>query len=254
MSVTLFREEEERQTFNFERVGTSLQTTHQLKPRLSLILRYVFSRTRSSDVRVPLDEVDRQYRNARSSGPSLSLVSDTRDDPLDPRRGRFVAVDTQFSHAWLGGHSFFKSFVQASAYKAVRGRLLLAGGLRLGTAWTFRGQDLDPPDRFYAGGDYSMRGFDTDAVAPEGGDSLWVGSVELRCSLGKSFSLAAFGDVGNVYPTMAATDLTDLRASTGLGLRYRTPVGPIRFDWGFNLHPRPGEPRSRPHITVGHAF
>ena len=254
MSVTVFREEEERTTFNFDRVGASLQATRRLTPHWSLILRYVVSRTRSSDVTVPLNQVDRQYRDERSSGPSLSLVNDTRDDPLDPRRGRFLAVDSQLSHALLGGHSFWKTFLQGAAFQRLHGPLLLAVGARIGAAWTFRGQDLDAPDRFYAGGSYSMRGFDTDAVAPDGGRSLWVGSIELRQALGHGFSVAGFTDVGNVFPTVSATDFGALRKSAGLGLRYRTPVGPLRVDWAFKLDPRPLEPRSRLHITVGHAF
>jgi outer membrane protein insertion porin family len=253
MAITAFREEEERKAFDFDRVGVSVQSTRTLTPRWNLILRYVFSRTRSSNV-APLAEVDRQYQDERSSGPSFSLVHDTRDDPLDPHRGRFVTVDSQFSHAVLGGHSFSKSFVQAATFHELGGPLLLAAGLRAGVAWTFRGQDLDAPDRFYAGGSYSMRGFDTDAVAPLGGRSLWVGSLEMRCSIGRGLSVATFGDFGNVYSAVSATDFRDLRASAGPGLRYRTPVGPIRVDWGFKLNPRPGEPRSALHITVGHAF
>lgn len=144
--------------------------------------------------------------------------------------------------------------MQAAAFERLRGPLLLAVGVRIGAAWTFRGQDLDAPDRFYAGGDYSMRGFDTDAVAPDGGQSLWVGSVELRQGLGRGFSVAAFTDIGNVFPTVSATDFGDLRKSAGVGLRYRTPVGPIRVDWAFKLDPRPLEPRNRLHITVGNAF
>jgi outer membrane protein insertion porin family len=201
MAISAFREEEERKTFNFDRVGVSVQGTRALAPRWNLILRYAFSNTRSSSI-----NVDRQYQDERSSGPSFSLVHDTRDDPLDPHRGRFVTVDSQFSHAVLGGHSFSKSFVQTATFQRLRGPLLLAAGLRAGAAWTFRGQKLDAPDLFYAGGNYSMRGFETDAVAPTGGLALGVGSLELRCALGRGLSLAAFtdvGGVGTVYPTDA---------------------------------------------------
>ena len=53
-------------------------------------------------IEVPLDEIDRQFRTSTFAGPSASLVNDTRDDPLDPRRGRFVGADLQLSHAVLG--------------------------------------------------------------------------------------------------------------------------------------------------------
>ena len=251
LSMSLFYEEEQHTTFNFDRVGASLQTVRALAARWNMILRYTFSRTRSDHVTA---QIDRQYQDERSSGPSFSLVNDMRDDPLDPRAGHFLSIDSQLSHALLGGNSFSKSFMQAAVFQRLHGSLLLAVGTRAGVAWTFRGQSLDVPDRFYAGGDYSMRGFDTDAVAPAGGLSLWVGSVELRQGLGRGFSVAAFTDVGNVFDKVSATNFRNLRTSAGLGLRYRTPVGPLRVDWAFKLDPRPGEPRNRLHITVGHAF
>jgi outer membrane protein insertion porin family len=197
--------------------------------------------------------VDRQYRNASSSGPSLAVVRDSRDDPLDPRRGSFLAADVQLSHAALGGHSFLKGFVQTSAHRGLHSGLLLAVGLRVGAAATFRGQDLDLPERFFAGGHYTMRGFDTDGVLPQGGRGLCVTAAELRQSLTRHLSLAAFVDAGNVFPTLADANLR-LRTTAGVGLRYKTPVGPIRLDWARNLDPRTGESRHRVHITVGHAF
>jgi outer membrane protein insertion porin family len=253
LSLAAFREEEERETFNYDRAGVSLQTTRSLAPAWSLIARYTFARTRSAITQPPV-EIDRQYRAADFSGPSLSVVYDTRDDPLDPRRGYFVGSDLQLSHAALGGKSFAKGFAQVSLYRRLAPRLLLALGSRLGAARTFRGQDLDAPDRFFAGGHYSMRAFDTDGVLHAGGQALVVSSAELRVRLSTPFSLAAFCDVGNVFPRVADLRLSALRYSAGLGLRYRTAVGPIRVDWGQHLDRRSGEPRGRLHITVGHAF
>jgi len=253
LSVTAFREDEERTDFTFDRLGGGLETSRTLSPAWSLVVRYTVSRTHLSNVTIPVVDVDRQYHDARSSGPSLALVRDTRDDPVDPRGGSFFAGDVQLSHAALGGHSFLKGFVQSSAYRGLRPRLLLALGVRLGAAATFRGQDLDLPERFFAGGHYTMRGFDTDGVLPQGGRALCVGGVELRQSLTSHLSVAVFTDIGNVFPTVGDVRF-DLRTSAGAGLRYRTPVGPIRVDWARNLDPRDGEDRDRLHITVGHAF
>jgi len=113
---------------------------------------------------------------------------------------------------------------------------------------------LPLPERFFAGGDYSLRGFDVDAVAPEGGNALVLGGAELRMDVGHSISVAAFGELGNVYPLVSDVDRHNLRYTAGLGLRYRSALGPLRIDWGYKLNRRPGESPSRWHFTIGHAF
>ena len=77
----------------------------------------------------------------------------------------------------------------------------------------------------------------------------------MRYNFSHSFQLASFLDTGNVYLEARDIALADLRWSAGLGLRYRTPIGPIRLDWGYVLDPQPGdESRSRFHLSIGHAF
>jgi outer membrane protein insertion porin family len=77
----------------------------------------------------------------------------------------------------------------------------------------------------------------------------------MRYNLSRSFQLASFLDTGNVYLEPRDVALSDLRWSAGLGVRYRTPIGPIRLDWGYVLDHEPGEARrSRFHLSIGHAF
>jgi outer membrane protein insertion porin family len=266
--ATAFREEDDREAFDFIRYGGVLQSARSLGPPWTLILRYTYQLTRVFNVEVELDEVDRQFQSSTFSGPAFSLVNDTRADPLEPRRGRFASADVQFSHQVLGGDSFVKAFSQASFYRRLTASTLVALGGRLGLARTLgRGEPLRVPlpDRFFAGGDYSLRGFATDSVGPQelttdgnlvptGGNALLLGSLELRRNLGRSFSVAAFSDAGNVYPLVSAISLGDVRYSAGLGLRYRSALGPLRVDWGYKLNRRGDESRYRVHVTIGHAF
>jgi len=266
--VTAYREEEDRPSFDFVRYGGLLQSARALTDRWSLIVRYTFQETDLFQVEVPLDEVDRQFRSTTTSGPSASLVNDTRDDPLDPRRGRFLGADVQLSHAVLGGDSFLKGFLQAAAYERVTGHVLVALSGRLGLARTFgEGEPLRLPlgDRFFAGGDYSLRGYAIDTagplelspsgrLVPSGGNALLVGGAELRVDAGRFVSLAAFSEAGNVYPLVSDVDLGDLRYTAGLGVRYRSALGPLRIDWGYKLNRRQGEKPYRFHFTIGHAF
>lgn len=254
LSLAAFREEEERKSFSYDRLGASLEATRGLSESSNLVARYTFSRTRLNDVRMSISEIDREYTDATFSGPSLSILNDTRDDPLDPRHGRFVGADLQLSHAALGGDSFVKGFFQAAAYQSVHSRVVLAITTRLGLARTFRGEGLAPSDRFFAGGDYSLRGFKTDAVRPDGGRGLALGGLELRLFLARPLSFAVFGDLGNVFPRINDMSIDDLRYTAGAGFRYRTALGPIRLDWAYKLDRRFEESLGELHFTVGHAF
>ena len=255
--ATAFREDEDRESFDYTRVGGLLQTSHALGGAFRLILRYGYQRTNTFNITVPIEEVDRQFQDSTFSGPSLSLVNDTRDDALDPRSGHFVGADLQLSMRALGGDSFVKGYLQGAVYRQPWSRIVLALSGRLGLAGTFGPgvpDRLPLPDRFFAGGDYSLRGFKIDSVNPEGGNALLLGSGELRVAAGRRLTLAAFSDVGNVYPVIPDLSLSNLRYAAGFGVRYRTALGPVRIDWGFKLNRRPGESPSHVHVTVGNAF
>jgi len=263
-----FWEEENRTTFDFNRMGGIVQTGRKLDTRTSLILRYLYQDTNVFNIEVPVEELDRQYRTYTVSGPSASLIFDTRDDPLEPKRGLFLGADLQLSLEALGGVSSLRGFFQATSVRRLRPALVLVLSARLGLAGTFGGEPplLPLPERFFAGGDYGPRGFPVDGVGPKfvgtdgqvyptGGNAVALGGAEMRYNLSRSFQVASFLDSGNVFPEASNLALSQLRWSAGVGLRYRTPIGPVRLDWGYILDPAPGdEGRSHFHLTIGHAF
>ena len=265
--VSGFWEEEARTSFDYNRWGGTLQVGRTVDARTSLILRYLLQDTRVYNQQVPIDEIDRQYRTYTVSGPAASVVFDSRDDPLEPKRGVFLSADAQLSLHGLGGESFLRGYFQAASVHRLRsdlvlvisGRLGLADSLAAGTPY------LPLPERFFAGGDFGPRGFPEDAVGPQlpgsngglyptGGNALVLGGTELRYNVTHAFQLASFLDLGNVYSQVQDIDLGALRRTVGFGVRYRTPIGPIRLDWGYVLDHEPGEARSHFHFTVGHAF
>jgi outer membrane protein insertion porin family len=253
--VTAFREDEDRDAFDFVRQGVTVQTSRALTPRWNLILRETYQETRTFDLEDCLD-VDRAFCPGTLSGPSASLVHDTRDDPLEPRRGHLLLTDAQLSLGALGGNDLVKAYVQAATYVSLNTRALVSFSGRLGLARTFLGDDprLPTPDRFFAGGDYSLRGFAVDEVRPDGGNALLLGGAELRLKAVGDLWAAAFTDVGNVYRLASDLSLSDLRYTAGVGLRYRSAVGPLRLDWGYKLNRRDEKSGYQVHVTVGHAF
>ena len=256
MFASGFREEGERPFFDFVRYGGLLQTARALSPRWSLIVRGGYQRVHVFNVINP-GEVSREFGNYAVAGPSSSVVNDTRDDPLEPHRGHFLSADVEYSDKRLGGDTFVKGFVQASAFERLTSRLVLAVNARFGLARTIGLEEsifLPRAERFYAGGDYSLRGFSLDSVLPSGGNAVVLGSAELRVDAGRYLAAAVFSDVGNVYPLVSDLDLRDLRYTAGVGLRYKSALGPLRVDWGYKLDRRPGESAYHVHLTIGHAF
>jgi outer membrane protein insertion porin family len=256
MFASGFREEGERPFFDFMRYGGQLQTARALSPRWSLILRGGYQRVHVFNVTDP-GEVSREFGNYAVAGPASSVVNDTRDDPLEPHRGRFLTVDVQYSDKRLGGDTFVKGFVQVSTFERLTSRLVFGLNARLGLARTIGLEEsifLPRAERFYAGGAYSLRGFSLDSVLPSGGNAVVIGSAELRVDTGRYFSAAVFSDVGNVYPLVSDLTLRDLRYTAGVGLRYKSALGPLRVDLGFKLDQRPDESAYHVHLTIGHAF
>ena len=128
--------------------------------------------------------------------------------------------------------------------------------------------DLPASERFFAGGDSTVRGFALDRLGsqatlnaegfPTGGNALVVLNTELRTPYVKGVGLVGFVDAGNVFLRAGDVDLTDLRTTAGLGIRYRSPLGPLRFDIGFKLDRRDfsrgTERRVVYHLSLGQAF
>ena len=180
-----------------------------------------------------------------------------------------------------------RTFAQAFDYYRVpsRRRMILALAARIGAAHGFPRavrtvnadgsvetdvvQDLPASERFFAGGDTTVRGFSLDRLGtektistsgfPTGGNGEIVLNAELRVAAAKGFTGVTFIDAGNVFPRASDLSVTDLRPAAGFGVHYKSPIGPIRVELGFNLDPRelvPGrlERRTVLHISLGQAF
>jgi outer membrane translocation and assembly module TamA len=297
--VTGIFEQAIRSSFNFSRRVVRAEAGTRLPRGLSVAGRYSFERTKLFDEIFTEEEkplIDRLFPQVRLSKVAASLIHDTRDDVVDTSRGTLLVVDADFAARAIGSEvGFVKTYVQGFAFHQLPSarRIVAAFAARVGTAHGFPRevpsvdaagapvlgpdgaqevdvvQDLPASERFFAGGDTSVRGFSLDRLGnertitptgfPTGGNSVVVLSSELRVTMFGPLQVVGFVDAGNVFPGAAELDFTDLRPAAGGGLRYRSPVGPIRFDLGFNLNRRelvPGtrERRTVFHISLGQAF
>ncbi len=239
-------------------MGIEKEFSRQLKG--SLNYEYSFTDTTEVAPDVILSKEDAGTIGIGSISPSLFY--DTRDDPFDPASGSLQGVILKFaSGAFLSEIEFIKGTFQSSWFFQLRKGLVFAVSFRGGAAYGFGStQELPLIERFFLGGRTTVRGYSQDTLGPRGADGNPTGgnmfslvNGEFRISLGKGFGLVTFVDSGNVWTLAENTD-TRMKYTVGAGLRYRTPVGPVRIDYGYKLNREGNESSGEIHFSLGQAF
>jgi outer membrane translocation and assembly module TamA len=197
------------------------------------------------------------------SGPSLGVVWDTTEDPLNPTQGGIVSLfANQAGKIWGGEYEFFSLTAEAKRYQRIGWGVVLASRLEIGLSDAFGSRKNMPlSERFYAGGEGSVRGYGrrklgplNGADDPLGGLSLVEGSVELRRPLWRNLSGAIFLDFGQVSLDSYDLPFDDLQFAPGFGMSYATPVGPLRLDIGFPINPAEDDGPWQVHFSIGQYF
>jgi outer membrane protein assembly factor BamA len=285
-----------RPTFSYVRQAANGDALHYLTSRVSITGRYALEFTKLFD-RIPDPQdylIDRFFPQLRLSTLSSGILWNRRNDAVAPTRGFQLGANGDLALPAIGSEAgFVKGFFQGSYFYplreerdkrlilATRGQVGVARGFpRFRTRLTEEGQELqeevqDVPAnyRFFAGGTTTIRGFQLDRLGvPEiltvdglsnGGNAEVILNAELRATIWKLFNrdltTVAFLDGGQVYRLARDLDLGRLRGSGGFGLRYDSPLGPIRLDVGFKMNRITyGNGRRERgweyHISIGEAF
>ena len=190
------------------------------------------------------------------SGLDVSLLRDTRDNPLDPRRGRFFSANLELSpRALKSDFDFVKGYAQLFLARTF-GPWTWAQGYRLGLAHVFSDEPLVSDEGFEAGGANTVRGVGRNEAGGGGfvgAQAVLVLNQELRWRHRTGLGAAVFYDAGRAFPLVRDLGL-DLRHSLGAGLRWESPVGLLRLDVGFPLDREEGEKPRQIWFGVGQAF
>lgn len=195
-----------------------------------------------------------------------SLVYDSRDDVFNPSSGTLSSITFRNGANVLGSEiQLLKLIVQSRWYYQLSEKIVFAFSGRSGIAGRFAETTSVPiTERFFLGGRNTVRGYEQDELgivgetlvngSPTGGNAMLVLNEELRIRLPRSFGMVLFLDHGNVWLNRRQVNPSDIKSSAGVGLRYNTPIGPFRLDWGYKLNREAQEDAWAVHFTLGHAF
>lgn len=270
VTYTLFGRHEIRESYEVEESGARVSIFRDLeRVRLGLVYDYRF---------VELEEdagdptlVERQDNEVEISSLAPNLFIDRRDDPLNPTVGWSSAVQLEYAFRLFGANTeLAKAFWQQTQYLKLGRWGTLAGSFRLGLIEPLSTPDEADPivpeslassrvpisERFFAGGRTTHRAYERDSLGTldqtliatddgrlleAGGNGLVLLNLDYRFPISGPVEGVTFFDLGNTWADWRNIDLSDLRPGAGLGVRYASPVGPIRAEIGWKLDPRPFE-------------
>jgi outer membrane protein insertion porin family len=267
--VLLYEDREEINTdtgdilYRLNRYSASAGIEKKLSNPLKAELYYEFSLVDTFDVRPDVVLTKEDTGTLAISALKPGIVYDTRDNPFDPKKGILSGISLKAaSPLLLSETNFLKLLFQGNSYHQMDKRFVLALSLRGGLAWGYNGTgELPIVERFFLGGRTTVRGYEQDTLGPKGsdgnptgGNAFLCGNIELRSYLGKGIGIVTFLDGGNVWQKVQDIEFGSMKYTTGLGLRYNTPVGPLRVDYGHKLQREKGESAGELHFAIGHAF
>jgi outer membrane protein insertion porin family len=264
--IGLTYQDRDEENFSFRRTALITSVQRSVRRSLRVSLDYELESTEVFDVAPgtvldPRDDVGTIQIGAIRP----VLVWDLRDDPFNPTGGFFSTLTVEVANQTFLSEAEFVRVVAGSSWfqplERTR-RLVFALSLRGGYAVAYGASNEVPLiRRFFLGGATTVRGFDRDEISPEGPDGSPTGgdiylneNAELRFPLPFGFGGAVFLDAGQVWLDERDVDVFDQRASYGVGLRYVTPVGPIRLDYGRKFDRQRGETAGEFHFSIGYVF
>jgi outer membrane protein insertion porin family len=242
-------------------------------------LRYDYRQTGLTDLLIP-DLVLPEDQHVRLSTISGTYIRDTRDQALDAHKGMYQTVELGINPIALGSSvNFARLRAQQAYYKGIGKGIVWANSLRIGMEQEFAGSRVPVSELFFSGGGSTLRGFSLNGAGPQrtvrvcgipsdpstcalirvptGGRELFILNSEVRIPvpLKKGLGVAAFYDGGNVFEHVGFSDFGSSYTNTlGIGLRYATPIGPLRVDVGHNFNALTGIKSTQFFLTLGQAF
>ena len=255
LGYSIVKKEQIYESFKSDKVLYSFSLERKKTRSFSQVFKVEVSREKVRDTSISAERYSLERRFV------YLQTYDRRDNISNPKRGFLSFTRFSFSGLLLGGDADYTLFEEKFLYlKTFKG---FTSALRFGFGFinSLRGSSVPLQDRFFLGGAESIRGYKYGTVSPTdkrgnyvGGKAYGLFSFELRHPIKGALEGALFYDAGRVFREPSNFSLSNWYSSVGLGLRYLTPVGPLRIDYGYKLKPVPGQGRGRFHISFGFPF
>ncbi|MCX7913833.1 MAG: outer membrane protein assembly factor BamA [Thermodesulfovibrionales bacterium] len=260
--TSIYRTEREYGNFDRKSSGFELSFGKSFWEYWHKSIAYNFERTTIFNVKPDASVVVKSQEGKRTtSSISPAIVRDTRDSFIDPTRGSRNSLSLTI--AGLGGtNAFIKVLLDSGWYFPLFDVTSIHFRTRIGYASGLFNKELPLYERYYVGGIYTVRGLNYGDAGPKdvnneplGGEKELIFNAEYIFPILSEFKLkgVVFFDAGRAYDKHE-TFGSDLRYTTGAGIRWISPIGPIRIEWGFNLDKRAGEPSNKVEFTFGTFF
>jgi outer membrane protein insertion porin family len=272
----LYNTTQDVQTFSSRREEASVQVSQRLNRASTFLVRFAYRRVSTGNIQIPSLLIPSLLQPVRIGLLSASYIQDHRDNPADAHRGFWNTVDAGLAGNFFGSQrNFYRVLARNATYTSIGRNLVFARQTQIGAIMPFNiapgltsFESIPLPERFFGGGGVSMRGFGDNQAGPRdtgnvgvsgstvttptgfpiGGNGLFFNNLELRFPLlGPNISGVLFHDMGNIYSNFGDISLRYRQngnqdfnyavQAAGFGIRYKTPLGPVRVDLAYTLNP-----------------
>jgi len=276
---TFYENSRDVQTFDSRRAEASAGLAEKFSPTSTILYRYVYRHVVASNLKIAVEEIPLFSQSTEVSEFDVNWLRDRRNSPSDPTRGDFENVDVSLAAKAIGSSAnFVRVYMQNSTYHPFGRRFVFARSTRFGIQTVYGDSlstDIPLPERFFAGGGTTIRGFGLNQAGPRdpftgfpiGGQAELIFNQDLRFPMhlpliGDRLGGAVFYDAGNVFPsirkmsfrlsppaptfdsgnpkvclTNCTNDMNYFSHTVGFEFRYGTPIGPVALDLGYQLNP-----------------
>jgi outer membrane protein assembly complex protein YaeT len=251
-------------TFQSKREEAAVKLTHHYSKSITLFYDFTYRHVGVANLKIDPLLLPLLAQSVRVGIAEINFVQDRRDDPLDPHKGVYNTLNAGLATSAFGSQTNFVRLLGRNAtYYKLGDKLVLARELQVGLqpafsipAATEAGDPIPLAERFFGGGGNTQRGFPENQAGPRdlltgfplGGSALFFNNTELRFPLyGANINGVLFEDAGNIYSSIGdisfrtkqrdQTDFNYMVHAAGFGVRYRTPIGPLRLDLAYSINP-----------------
>ncbi|SEA10107.1 Beta-barrel assembly machine subunit BamA [Desulfuromusa kysingii] len=260
----IYKSEREYDDYDDHRTGFSIRTGHPVSLNSKLYLTYRYEEQEILNIdydTVGYDDPWIYERESTLSSITTEWIRNSTDYYQDPSRGGITNISLEY--AGLGGtEDFVKTIVEHRHFFPLFWGTVFSIHGEVGYVVSTNGDDVSITEKFFLGGIRTMRGFETREVGPVDEDGDYIGgekmgyfNFEYLFPIYKDLGLKGvlFYDTGNAWSDDEEY-FSDMRNSVGAGIRWQSPLGPLRFEWGYNLSPRDSEKQSVFEFSIGKSF